>query len=228
MNPIRIMAATPTYTGQVCVPFVNSYICTWALLANRGVQMELEMASHFSLVQYARNYIAAKFLKDSSFTHLLMLDSDLGWDPKAALRLIGRDKDVICGVYPVKMHNPYFPYTGDGPVEDGLQLAEKVPTGFMLVRRAVMEKIADSVRWYDMQYNGETISCPNIFDLVHEGKDLWGEDFALCKRLNNHGYKIWVETDMDFQHVGTNAWTGNLSHALQPQMQPAPALSVVK
>jgi hypothetical protein len=189
--------------------------------------MELEMASHFSLCQYARNYLAAKFLADVTFSHLLMIDSDMGWDPRAALRMIERDKDVICGVYPVKMQNPYFPYTGDGPVMDGLQMAEKVPTGFMLVKRAAMQKLAESVRWYDMQYNGETISCPNLFDLVHEGKQYWGEDFAFCKRLVNHGYKIWVETDMDFTHVGTHAWTGNLSQALKPAMAP-PRLAVAK
>jgi hypothetical protein len=196
------------------------------MLANRGVQMEMEIASHFSLIQYARNYLAAKFLSEESFTHLLMIDSDLGWDPRAAVRMIERDKDVICGIYPVKMQNPYFPYAGDGPADEtGLQLAERVPTGFMLVKREVMERLADSVRWYQMQYNGNVVKCPNLFDLVHEGKDYWGEDFAFCKRMKNHGYKIWVETDMDFSHVGTNAWTGNLSHALNPKVQPKLAVA---
>ena len=222
MSQIRIMAGVPTYTGQVCVPFVNSYICTWGLLANKGVQMEMECASHFSLVQYARNYIAAKFLQDETFTHLLMIDSDLGWDPRAAMRMFSRGKDVICGIYPVKTNNPYFPYVGAEDVgEDGLQLAERAPTGFMLVTREVMRKLADSVRWYDMQYNGQVISCPNIFDLVHEGAQYWGEDFAFCKRLKNHGYNIWVETDMDFSHVGTNAWTANLAKTLSRKIDPA-------
>lgn len=228
MSQIRIMAGVPCYTGQVCVPFVSSYVCTWGLLANRGAQMEMECASHFSLVQYARNYLAAKFLKDESFSHLLMIDADLGWDPRAAVRMISRGKDVICGVYPVKMHNPYFPYMGDGPVgEDGLQLAERVPTGFMLVTREVMQRLAASVRWYDMHYNGETVSCPNLFDLVHEGKDYWGEDFAFCKRLVNHGYKIWVETDMDFSHVGPNAWQANLSQTLDRKLADPKALKAV-
>lgn len=211
----RIMAACPCYTGQVVVSFLDSYISTAFHLAAHGVQMEMVTAKHFTLVQFARNYLVAKFLSDPTYTHLLWLDSDLGWSHDAVLRMLNRKKDVVCGIYPTKSKNGIFPYLAAGRArEDGLQLAERVPTGFMLCTRDSVERVVNSVKWHDLDHAGEKISVPNVFDLVQEGRDYWGEDFVFCKRLRMQGCEIWVETDIDFMHVGLNAWCGNLKHQL--------------
>lgn len=211
----RIMAATPTYTGQVVVPFLQSYVASWAYLASAGIQMELVAANHFTLVQFARNYLVSKFLSDPTYTHLLWLDSDLGWQHDAILRMLQRGKDVIAGIYPTKSSKSIYPYLAAGPVQkNGLQLGERVPTGFMLCTRDSIERVVNAVQWHDLNHMGETISVPNVFDLVQEGKDYWGEDFVFCKRLRSQGCEIWVETDIEFAHVGMNAWRGNLKHQL--------------
>lgn len=210
----KIMAATPTYTGQVCIPFLNSYVLTWAHLAVNGVQMELAVANHFTLVQFARNYLLKKFLDDESFTHLLWIDSDLGWSPDAVLRMLAREKDVIAGVYPLKQQGPLqFPYVEElTPNNEGIQLAERAPSGFMLCTREAITKVAMSCRNFMMNHAGEKFMCPNVFDLIHEGIEIWGEDFVLCKRFRNLGIDVWVECNIDFQHIGLNAWNGNLVH----------------
>lgn len=208
----RILAATPTYTGQVCIPFLQSYVASFAHLACNGVQMELMCANHFTLVQFARNYLLHKFLADGTFTHLLWIDSDLGWDPTAILRMLARNKEVIGGVYPLKTKAPTYPYVyDDGPVVDGIQRAERIPTGFMLCTLGACQRVADSVGKHQMEYHGEKFMVPNVFDLVQEGRDYWGEDFVFCKRLRNLGIDIWVEMDVDFQHIGLTAFTGNLA-----------------
>ena len=210
----KIMVATPTYTGQVCIPYLNSYVSTWAHLAVNGVQMELAVANHFTLVQFARNWLLKKFLEDESYTHLLWIDSDLGWDATAILRMLSREKDVICGVYPLKQKGDCtFPYVEElRPNDDGIQLAERVPSGFMLCTREAMTKVAMSCRNYLFNHHGEKMMCPNVFDIVHEGIEVWGEDFVLCKRFRALGIEVWVECNIDFQHIGLNAWNGNLVH----------------
>lgn len=212
----RIMAACPTYTGQVVVPFLQSYVASWAHLATNGVQMELVVANHFTLVQFARNYLLAKFLSDPTYTHILWLDADLGWSYDAVLKMLMRKRDVVAGVYPTKTGKPIFPYLAAGPAQkNGLQLAERVPTGFMLCSRESVEKVVNAVQWHDLDHMGERVKVPNVFDLVQEGKDYWGEDFVFCKRLRSQGCEIWVEPDIDFMHIGMNAWRGNLRHQLE-------------
>lgn len=209
----RIMAATPTYTGQVVVPFLQSYVNTWAYLAVNGVQMELCVANHFTLVQFARNWLVAKFLADESFTHILWLDSDLGWSHDAVLRMLGRDKQCIGGIYPLKCKSPTFPYVEEyEPNAEGIQMCERIPTGFMLVTREAMKKVALSVKQYKMKHGEETLMVPNVFDLVQEGVEYWGEDFVFCKRMRALGIEIWAECNIDFQHIGMNSWNGNLVH----------------
>lgn len=211
----RIMAASPVYTGQVAVQYLQSYVSSWGHLANHGVQMELTVAKHFTLVQFARNYLVAKFLAEPTYTHLLWIDADLGWSYDAPLRMLARGKDVVCGVYPVKSKQQLFPYLAAGPVQaDGLQLAERVPAGFMLCTRESIEKVCNAVQWHNLDYQGEKVYVPNVFDLVQEGKDYWGEDFVFCKRLRSQGCEIWVDIDIDFAHIGMNEWRGNLKHAL--------------
>ena len=60
-----------------------------------------------SLVQRARNYIVDEFLR-SDCTHLLFIDSDIGFDPRDALALLAlqisdpEKYDIVCGPYPKK------------------------------------------------------------------------------------------------------------------------------
>ncbi len=62
------------------------------------------------------------------------------------------------------------------------------------------------------RYPPVVLMVPNAFDLVQEGVEFWGEDFVFCKRLRQLGIEIWAECNIDFQHVGMNAWNGNLVH----------------
>ena len=222
----RIFCAVPTYTGQICVPFLQSYVATWGHLAVNGVQMDLVNANHFTLVQFARNYLLHKFLEDGTYTHMLWIDSDLGWSPDAVLRMLNRNKDVIGGVYPLKTKSPTYPYVYDTAAVDGLQKVERLPTGFLLCTRNAIERVANSVRKHEMHYHDERMMVPNVFDLVQEGKDYWGEDFVFCKRLRNLGIEIFVETDIDFQHVGLTAFTGNLAKQLNDRPADGPLVTV--
>lgn len=60
-----------------------------------------------SLVQRARNYIVDEFMR-SDCTHLLFIDSDIGFDPRDALALMAlqisdpEKYDIVCGPYPKK------------------------------------------------------------------------------------------------------------------------------
>jgi hypothetical protein len=59
-----------------------------------------------SLITRARNYLVDEFLR-SDCTHLMFIDSDIGFDPNDVIALSviaseGTDKDIVCGPYPKK------------------------------------------------------------------------------------------------------------------------------
>lgn len=213
--PVKIMVAVPAYTGQLSFQFVESFVAAFALCFVNGIELHLEVAPGFSLVHYARNFLVAKFLK-GDFTHLLWIDSDLGFDPRAIPRMLNRNVDVILGAYPTKERQMMFHVQLLGPPDaTGLAEIDRGPGGFCLMSQYAVATVSESVRKHKMSRDGVDYKVPNVFDMVHEGETLWGEDFVFHKRLRRLGFSIYIETDLVFTHVGMNQWQGNFADAIR-------------
>ena len=75
--------------------------------ATYGIDVNYHFLFNESLITRARNYIADEFLR-SNHTHLMFIDSDIGFAAKdvlslAALQSDESDYDIICGPYPKKV-----------------------------------------------------------------------------------------------------------------------------
>lgn len=215
----RIMIATPTYDATVHWRYAESLMTAVLLCAQHGVELELEMAARFTLIQYARNYLAQRFLDEPRYTHILWLDGDLGFDPRGVLKLLSHAKDVVAGVYPVKSDPAWFPFEPTGRTEGGLLEARMVPTGFLLVSRRAMEALAETAPTYMHLHEGRELATKHIFDLElaeRGGKSiLLGEDVVLSHKLRRAGFDLWVDPDIGFKHCGLKEWGGHLGRELE-------------
>ena len=77
------------------------------MLANYGVATKFSFLFNESLIQRARNYITDEFLNRSDCTHMMFIDSDIGFDPRDVLALLAlcsddSPYDIIGGPYPKK------------------------------------------------------------------------------------------------------------------------------
>lgn len=206
----KIMIATPCYRGEMTYRYVQSLMDAQLYCIAKRVQCELLIAAHMTLLEYARAYIAAKFLA-SDCTHLFALDDDLGFEPTALVRMLDRDRDIVGGVYPVKCIPTFYPYEPmRAPDPDGLQECRSVPGGFMLIKRQVMETLSKTVQWFDVEHNNEKISAPDLYAMETRAAAKSGEDIMFCRRAVAAGFKIWAEPDVGFVHVGKFEWGGNL------------------
>jgi len=106
MRKRKLFLATPMYGGQCAGMYTRSV----ADLTAEFVKMGLELKSYFlfneSLITRARNYCVDEFLR-SGMTHLMFIDSDIGFNPQdvvALLAMMGDDSefDVLGGAYPKK------------------------------------------------------------------------------------------------------------------------------
>ena len=102
-----LFIGTPMYGGQCAGLFTKSTNDLSMLCATHQIPMKYYFLFNESLVQRARNYIVDEFLR-SECTHLLFIDSDIGFNPKDALALLGiqisdpEKYDIVCGPYPKK------------------------------------------------------------------------------------------------------------------------------
>lgn len=106
-----VMIGTPCYGGMTHAAYTSAFAHTKLELAKRGIPQGEIFLPNESLIQRARNRIAAEFLAREGFTHLVFIDADLEWKPTDVVRLLSHGVDVVCGVYPKKCDKPVAQYS---------------------------------------------------------------------------------------------------------------------
>jgi hypothetical protein len=107
----KLFVATPMYGGQCHGMYTKSSIDLAKMLQHYGIENRFFYLFNESLITRARNYCVDEFMR-SDYTHLLFIDSDIGFDPNDVITLLALSnpeeetpetrKDIICGAYPKK------------------------------------------------------------------------------------------------------------------------------
>jgi len=103
----KIFVATPMYGGMCGGQYTKSTADLARLCQSYEITVDFFYLFNESLITRARNYCADEFLRQTEYTHLMFIDSDIGFNPNDVLSLAALadpdgDKDIICGPYPKK------------------------------------------------------------------------------------------------------------------------------
>ena len=239
----KIFIATPMYGGMCTGTYALNLTTTPSVLNQNGIGMTFSLMLNESLITRARNRFAHDFLQ-SDATHLMFIDADISWQPYDIVEMVRADVDVICGIYPKKeinwhdvhaavlrgvpaeeLHN----YTGsfvvntidskdatgriDQPIEIG-----KGGTGFMLIKREVIEKVSEVAPKYSNDMftvvNPKDVGTQiaNIFDTSISPDDnrYLSEDYHFCDLARANGFRIWAAPWAQLTHTGTYIFSGGL------------------
>jgi hypothetical protein len=222
---MKLAIATPFYSMSGFAPYIRSLADTLRKLSALGVPWECLMECGDSYVDRARNTLCARFLR-SNCTHLLFIDSDMGWDEQGLINILNSPFELTGAAYPMKNAFDKFVEgtvfdTDHAPVQDektGLIEASIVPAGFMLIARSCLEKLitADPENKYNTLDDGKEICVYNFFENVvdKEKKIRFGEDISFCNKWTALGNKIYIEPRINFVHCGMMAWPGNYNEHL--------------
>jgi hypothetical protein len=134
-------------------------------MASVGDQIELSLIllGSDALITRARSTLVAKFLDDPRASHLMLIDSDIGFEPEQFARLFRLGKEFAAAMYPIKeidwdhiaprlqkgesIVNAGINFVGtfcsgdDLKVDQGFATARYAGTGFQLIRREVFERL---------------------------------------------------------------------------------------
>lgn len=102
----KLFLAVPMYGGMCHGIFARSVADLAALCTHYGIALQMYYLFNESLITRARNYCADEFMR-SDATHLMFIDSDIGFNPRDVIGLLAlasdeSEYDVICGPYPKK------------------------------------------------------------------------------------------------------------------------------
>jgi len=191
-----VMIATPCYGGQLTEAYLHGILSTTVKAQQKGIQVHLNTMGNESLITRARNTLVTQFLdyseKDpNKFTHLLFIDSDIGFSAENVIRLVESGHDVCAGIYPRKSIDwksvpKFVKETGEKDLESkalgyNLNFAEPLSisvkngftevldaaTGFMCIKKEVFDKMKEA--YPNLKYtsdqiiNNERFSSNNCF-----------------------------------------------------------------
>ena len=86
--------ARPWRSG--CTGYYTSVVKTLLFFKDEypGIEIDLRLLS-LSILPLARNLFASLVLEDKSYTHLLFVDSDMGFSPSLIAKMIAFQKPVV-------------------------------------------------------------------------------------------------------------------------------------
>jgi CRISPR/Cas system CMR subunit Cmr4 (Cas7 group RAMP superfamily) len=208
----HIFVATPAFNNKVNSEYALSLIALNILLRDNGVDITNSVNNSGSLLVAERNRIVENFY-NSEATHLLCIDSDLGFPAEAVLAMLKADKEFVAGVYPARttdsavefLIRPKLKEEDKLIFEGHLLIAEYVPAGFMLLSREAIQKMRDKFPELYYQPKAESKKEEHAYLFfnteLHEG-EFWGEDYVFCRRAREAGIEIFVDPLIEFNHDG--------------------------
>lgn len=213
-----VMIGVPCYGGLIHDACMHGLLETRMAFHELGIGWNIVTTRNESLVQRARNTICAHFLA-SSADRLIFIDADIGFTADQVLRLLAHDRDVVAGMYRKKnLERVDFAVnwlpglTSPRDPETGAIQAAAVATGFLAIKRGVLEAMAAG--FPQLQYAlSPSDGQPGPWrDHCHAFFDCWidpatraylSEDYAFCARWRAMGGEVWADPGLILEHNGT-------------------------
>lgn len=232
----KIFLSTPCYGGLCLQAYAESMLDFQRLCAMKGIQLYLDTTENESLITRGRNISIARFLYKSDSDFFIFVDADIRFNPQSLLRLIESGHDVSVACYPKKVvmwdQAEYAVKNEDqrnlqrlssslvlnfknerSQVVNGFTEVLDGPTGFMCIKRCVIEKMYEEYKHLmcvnDHQNKDLDEYCA-IFDCMidPETRRYLSEDYAFCRRWQQIGGKIYADVTAVLGHVGNLRFSG--------------------
>lgn len=240
----KITVATPMYGGQCHGSYLISVIEFISECAQKGILVEVAYTTNESLIQRARNILAANFLEGNSDV-LLFIDGDIRFDAKAMLDMVLEGKQVIGAITPLKKfsygaivegsialqsidkahllggyYNFNYPITEEVEtllLENKPIKVNRIGTGVLSIYRNVLEEMTKVVASYtDDNPIGQKKTMYDFFPVSVEYDKDWGANRMMSEDYNfcNNWAKLGGEIWAKDNIVRTHSGTFEFAQCL--------------
>lgn len=230
------MICTPMYNSQCTAQYTISMVNLMSQLS--AFKDKLEVVTLFalneSLIHKTRNLLTHSFLK-TDCTHMLFIDSDIGFKPDQIIKMLLSEGEIVCGIYPKKsikwervidaVHNnvpfhdlpkhalEYLYIPAEIDTDDELIEVNRAATGMMLISRDVFKKLENKVSAFELESDLENVFKTNekireyFFTSIDPETNVYlHEDFNFCKLWQSVGGKIYAATWVELNHSGMHTF----------------------
>lgn len=211
----RVLVATPSLDGKVESAYAVALAESMLYAACHNIELVPVVLSKNSIIQLARNELV-NFAIELNADGMLWIDSDTGWDKIWPVALIERGLDIVTAAVPRKEEMISFALkvVPDTPFKfnDGLLEIAGVGCAFVYWSRSVIDWLWNNSPMYITGEGERRWIFEVILDTVKHTP--MGEDFLVCKRLREAGFKVWLDTRMSATHYGSKGYTSDVRNWL--------------
>jgi hypothetical protein len=239
----KVFLSTPCYGGLCLEPYMTSVLKLQILLIRENIQLMIDTTENESLVHRARNVSIGRFMQKTDADFFMFVDADVEFEPEAVVRLLKSGHDISVACYPKKcifwdqaqkavenndnrnmamLSSSLVVNIGAAsrPIENGFIEVLDGPTGFMLIKREVIQKMSEhypELNCVNDHQNRDFETYCAIFDCMIDpvSRRYLSEDYAFCRRWQQMGGKIHADVNTTLGHVGNLPFSGCLKERLK-------------
>jgi hypothetical protein len=194
---------------MVTAGFHRSLLTSTIELLAEGIALESEILENQSLLPLARNTLLNEAYKRKP-DDIIWIDTDMVWEPDTLRQLLKHDVDVVGSACRkkipenVQFNFQLFKEKSFEPDEKGLIEVRRLGTGFLRMSRKAYTHLWEN----DKKYEVQGVMGSNVFEIgIWQGRELLSEDFIVCEKLIERGFKIFMDPNLTVGHIGTfNYW----------------------
>lgn len=241
MDKPRILLAIPAYGGNIMVQCFNSVLKLYKNKElNEKYEISTLTVHNEALISRARQEIAKAALM-KKVDKLFFIDADISFTEEDFLKIVDADKPVVGGTYMKKslsdpglnfsisseMDKEFILKHGTAPSNlDGFEIlkseycsesplikAKYIPTGFMCIKKEVLEKLHDvSVKYLsDRRSNQQVVfteeevkkmQVAEMFPVSVQNNILESEDWGFCRLCAENNIDVYLHTEVVVEHHG--------------------------
>lgn len=231
----KIFIVVPAFGHMVSAATFLSTHHLHGALTSRGIPAGLSTLS-FPDISELRSMYLSIFHDTTDFTHMLMIDADMGFQPELIFDMLMLDEPLVGTIYSHRRLPQTWVGSGTGDANaqrrGNFMEVEGVGMGVTLIRRDMVSKmIAEMPELIDTRIAMHpafdvlrTAGCSRLFrgfeklDIPDRG--IISEDLSFCMRHRQLGGKVWAAIGHRISHVGPHDFSGRYLDQFEQQTPP--------
>ncbi len=237
MTP-NILICVPAYGNTVSVATLNTSHSLIQMFSSKGIRGGIAAFSYPDVSESRNIMLTGWYDGCPDATHLLFVDSDMGFSPQVVVDMLLFNEPMIGAIYPKKTLPVQWAASGlaekDVRRNGNFMTVAGLGMGCFLIRRDAidimlekMPEIIDTRMTFhaakDM-LKGRIIRAFDTFDNPDDNQaGKLSEDLAFCQRWRTCGGEVWASLEHEIEHVGLHSYKANyLQHVMEREANQAP------
>jgi hypothetical protein len=211
----NILIATPCLYGKVDAYYAHSLSESIKLGLKNNLDINAVFLAEESILTIARNELINLAYKNN-YDAMVFIDDDELWNPKALIKIILSEKDVVGlpvvnkGDINIQFNVSLSRNNIQKDDTDGFIKVNTIGTGFLKLSKKIIVDLCESNS--EILFRGKKLK--NVFEFNYMNGAFIGEDIMLCKKIKELGYSIWVDPSHTVSHMGVKMYKGDFEQSL--------------